>query len=278
MVRLRRTVWLHVWVLVGWLVVAVGPTAAEHAGLLGETVSLSTAQRPGGEVPVLRIVLPEGVHTYWRNPGDAGLAPTVSVDGVLLPMDRLHFPIPERFESSAVVGFGYSGVVELELPRSVARARTLQVRYLVCDAQRCLPGSADLDPSTLPPLPPLPREPHLLPPRVEVRVTVRGPVFEAVVPASALGGLTPGPIASATVFPYPPDMMQPAGVVLPLLLDGLACDVVDGGLRLTGRLRPGGWSEAVRVPVLIRLDPEAGEQARALEAELLWPPPSDAAD
>jgi thiol:disulfide interchange protein DsbD len=58
--------------------------------------------------------VPAGWHTYWRNPGETGMAPEFRwtlPDGVR-PV-AIHFPVPRRFEDSGIVSIGYEHAVRL---------------------------------------------------------------------------------------------------------------------------------------------------------------------
>jgi thiol:disulfide interchange protein DsbD len=62
----------------------------------------------------LHFVMDEGWHVNWRNPGDAGLAPTVAwtlPDGFVA--GEIHWPYPEVISESKLVSYGYHGEVLL---------------------------------------------------------------------------------------------------------------------------------------------------------------------
>lgn len=64
----------------------------------------------------IRIELAEGWHTYWRQPGDAGVPPLLDLSGSHgISNAELHFPSPELIESYGLTSIGYSGVVVLPL-------------------------------------------------------------------------------------------------------------------------------------------------------------------
>ena len=57
-----------------------------------------------------RIELAPGAITYWRNPGDAGLPPTLSFEGSSnLAQARTSFPAPRRLPEGSGEAFGYDG-------------------------------------------------------------------------------------------------------------------------------------------------------------------------
>jgi thiol:disulfide interchange protein DsbD len=92
-----------------------------------------------------------GWHTYWRNPGDAGLptrAKWTLPEG--FRAGELQWPRPGQFNTGPLVSFGYEKEVllpvEIQVPASVAsKDITLkaQVSWLECQ-EICLPGKADL--------------------------------------------------------------------------------------------------------------------------------------
>src|ERR1700753_3384868 len=62
----------------------------------------------------LRFQLSPGWHVYWQNPGDAGLAPAVSLT---LPRGAtaapLRWPVPKRLAEGPVTTYGYEKAVLL---------------------------------------------------------------------------------------------------------------------------------------------------------------------
>jgi thiol:disulfide interchange protein DsbD len=92
-----------------------------------------------------------GWHTYWRNPGDSGLATDIKwtlPHGVTA--GRIVWPRPERFVARSIVGYGYSAHIALltaiKLPARFAADRIVMaasVSWLAC-AEVCIPGSKTL--------------------------------------------------------------------------------------------------------------------------------------
>ncbi len=77
---------------------------------------------PGGRFRIaLRLRLTEGWHTYWQNPGEAGvpveLVPVLSPGATAGPID---WPAPRRISEGSVMTYGFSG--EVILPVDVALA------------------------------------------------------------------------------------------------------------------------------------------------------------
>ena len=85
-----------------------GPEAAAMALVPG-----SSAVVPGQPFTIgVELTVPAGWHTYWRNPGETGLAPTFAwrLPPGVRPL-RVDYPVPLRFEEEGIVSFGYKGVV-----------------------------------------------------------------------------------------------------------------------------------------------------------------------
>jgi len=93
----------------------------------------------------------EGWHTYWKNPGDAGMATTVAWT---LPAGwkagELAWPAPAKFQEGTVATYGYSGTVWLLSAIDAGKAAATKsvtlaahVEWLEC-REICLPGSADV--------------------------------------------------------------------------------------------------------------------------------------
>lgn len=102
---------------------------------------------------VLHLTMQEGWHTYWQNPGDAGLATTIR--WALPPgftAEDIVWPYPQRLPVGPLMNYGYEGAVSL-LTRMTApadlkpgepvilRAKTT---WVAC-ADICIPGNARLD-------------------------------------------------------------------------------------------------------------------------------------
>jgi thiol:disulfide interchange protein DsbD len=118
-----------------------------HARLLTDaTVPAGTTGRVG-----LHLEQDEGWHTYWKSPGAIG-QPTDIVwtlpDGISVADHA--YPVPQRFEDTGMVSFGYDGEVLLIAPITVdatVAPGTYPVKaeasWLVCKTS-CIPGGATL--------------------------------------------------------------------------------------------------------------------------------------
>jgi len=83
-------------------------------------------------------------HTYWSNPGDAGLALSIELENKGLKVEAEDFPAPIRFEAMGIVGYGYEKAatflykVSGEIPEEIKG----NASWLVCDATSCVPADA----------------------------------------------------------------------------------------------------------------------------------------
>jgi thiol:disulfide interchange protein/DsbC/DsbD-like thiol-disulfide interchange protein len=129
------------------------PQAAESAAVrspraVASLVAETEAVAPGQPFRAgLWLRLAPGWHTYWKNAGDAGAAPEVSLR---LPEGAeagpVEWPAPERIAYGPLVNFGYTGEVLLPLavtpPADLAPGGRFAVEaeatWLVCE-QLCIP-------------------------------------------------------------------------------------------------------------------------------------------
>ena len=135
---------------------AAGPlrSGPAEASLLADAASYQAG------VPflaALRLKLDPGWHTYWHQPGEGGMAP--SLEWKLPPgwkAGETGFPPPKRFLTGDLANFGYKGevllTVQLTPPPADAAANVAQpaarialdASWLNCDDSACLPGDASL--------------------------------------------------------------------------------------------------------------------------------------
>jgi DsbC/DsbD-like thiol-disulfide interchange protein len=116
----------------------------------------------GGDLAGFEIALTPGAITYWRDPGDAGLPPTLDFSGSdnVASVEPL-FPAPKRIkEADGGEAFGYDGGVVFPLrvkPRDPTKPATLKLNadFAVCE-KVCLPAKAHLELT----LPSAPGSPH----------------------------------------------------------------------------------------------------------------------
>lgn len=98
----------------------------------------------------VQIKIDDHWHAYWKNPGDAGMAPQVTWN---LPegfsAGPLVWPTPTRFSLGPVVGFGYENELVLLTEITPAASYTkdsvalsAEIRWVVCNDETCLPGDS----------------------------------------------------------------------------------------------------------------------------------------
>ena len=126
------------------------PTKHEH--LEAELIAEVTSINPGGPFWVaLKLEMEKDWHVNWRNPGDAGLAPTIKWE---LPpgftAGEINWPIPQRIPVADLMLFGYEGevllLVEITPPTLYSDDEfTLSATcdWVVC-GDVCIPGEARL--------------------------------------------------------------------------------------------------------------------------------------
>jgi DsbC/DsbD-like thiol-disulfide interchange protein len=97
----------------------------------------------------VEIKLADGAITYWRNPGDAGLPPTLSFEGSdNLAQARTSFPAPRRLSEGDGEAFGYDHALILPVDvEAIAPNKpvtlVLKLNYAVCETI-CVPAEANL--------------------------------------------------------------------------------------------------------------------------------------
>ena len=141
---------------------------AQERPAQGRHVSVGLVADTRGIVPghafhlALRQQIEAGWHTYWLNPGDAGLPTTIDWS---LPADfkagPILWPQPERIAYGPVVDYGYENEVllpvDIDVPSTVALGTNVvmagHASWLVC-SDTCVPHE-DARLSTFPSLSPL---------------------------------------------------------------------------------------------------------------------------
>ena len=131
---------------------------AQEQPARGQHVSISLVAETRGIVPgrsfhlALRQQIEAGWHTYWVNPGDAGLPTTIDWS---LPADfkagAILWPQPKRIAYGPVVDYGYENEVllpvDIDVPSTVALGTHVVIAghasWLVC-SDTCVPEDARL--------------------------------------------------------------------------------------------------------------------------------------
>ncbi len=133
-----------------------GPLAAQP--VTGEQhinvalVAESNAPAPGKQTTIAVVMTPQpGWHGYWRNPGDAGLAPKLTWT---LPAGAIAgdpaYPTPKALLVTGIMNHVYEKpyalLVPLTIPPGLAAGTSLPVKlamsYLVCTLEQCVPEQA----------------------------------------------------------------------------------------------------------------------------------------
>jgi DsbC/DsbD-like thiol-disulfide interchange protein len=115
------------------------------ARLVAEGAPAGTKER----LAALAFRLDPGFITYWRNPGEAGLPPTLDTSASTnVAAVAVDFPTPKRLDEAGATAFGYTGAAALPLRVTLVdgtRPATLvvDVNYAVCSTI-CLPAMAHL--------------------------------------------------------------------------------------------------------------------------------------
>jgi DsbC/DsbD-like thiol-disulfide interchange protein len=131
-----------------------GVAIAEAAtpSISGERVTLLAAENApdaGALLAGIRMEMKDGWHTYWRMPGDSGIAPTFDWSGSKnVAAVELLWPAPERFDAKGDNTVGYvREIVWPVLVRAADPAKPVTLKlamsYGVC-SNICVPGEADL--------------------------------------------------------------------------------------------------------------------------------------
>jgi thiol:disulfide interchange protein DsbD len=129
-------------------------TAAVRSGKAEvEWIRSYSTYEPGKPVQTaVRLVLDPGWHTYWENPGDGGMKISAAWE---LPAGwtagELGHPVPVRFNTGGLAGFGYAGTVLFPVKfnppagfTGVAKLRG-KISWLTCNDEQCVPGEAGLE-------------------------------------------------------------------------------------------------------------------------------------
>lgn len=100
----------------------------------------------------VRLVLDKGWHTYWKNPGEGGMEISVKWE---LPegwtAGELEHPVPIRFMTGDLPGFGYEGAVVFPVTFTAPAGFTGEAKlkgkisWLTCNDDSCIPGNAELE-------------------------------------------------------------------------------------------------------------------------------------
>ena len=142
---------LRTFLLVLGLLLCVGSVQAAHTQV--QLVLANTSARPGDTVLAgVHLKMEPGWHTYWKNPGDAGMATKIVWQ---LPSGvtngDIEWPLPKKLPPEEVTTYGYEDEVVLLVPLKLAADLKpgpldlkAKVSWLECKEQ-CIPGSAEVE-------------------------------------------------------------------------------------------------------------------------------------
>lgn len=135
--------------------VAGASASVKQPHIVAELIPETTNIQPGQSFAIaLHLHADPGWHTYWINPGESGLATTIT--WTLPPgftAGEIQWPTPEKHNMGPIITFGYEGDVYLlttitppqDIPRG-SNGIKIKARadWLVCQ-EECIPGHADLE-------------------------------------------------------------------------------------------------------------------------------------
>jgi DsbC/DsbD-like thiol-disulfide interchange protein len=134
----------------------------------------------------LSITLAPHWKTYWRVPGDGGIAPSLEVTGDNIKASRVDYPVPHRIVSESGTTIGYRDAVVFPFaltPGDAARPVTVKLKafFGVCE-EVCIPAPFDASLGFDPAVADSPDQALISQWQMEVPVlTADGPVTKAVV-------------------------------------------------------------------------------------------------
>jgi len=131
------------------------PAPGAPAHLKMRLVAESDTPRAGAALTVAIDTRPEpGWHGYWRNPGDAGFAPTFNwtLPAAMTADAQPQWPVPTTLLIAGLMNYVYEApyapLVTLRVPAGLAAGTRLPVKlaisYLVCTNAICVPEAQDL--------------------------------------------------------------------------------------------------------------------------------------
>ena len=156
MMMFRLEFFLSVCWLLGWISfpAAAATDQAATEQVKARLIASVDAVHPGDNIllGVQQLIIPHW-HTYWKNPGDSGLATQIDYglpDGAIV--GPIQWPTPERISLGPVVNYGYQHEVTLltpvKLPDNLAVGSRLPIKatakWLVCE-EACIPQEVELE-------------------------------------------------------------------------------------------------------------------------------------
>jgi thiol:disulfide interchange protein/DsbC/DsbD-like thiol-disulfide interchange protein len=129
-------------------VMALESAPVSSARTVASLITDTDAMHPGTPFrAALRLRLSDGWHTYWKNPGDAGVAPELTLElpegTVQSPID---WPTPRRVQEGPVMTYAFTGDLLLPVTLTTRGDAPATIRahaqWLVCK-DICVPEEAD---------------------------------------------------------------------------------------------------------------------------------------
>ena len=127
---------------------SANPVRRDHIDV--ELIPATTSVEAGGVLTVALRLKPDAHwHTYWKNPGDSGLA--THIDWVLpdgFEAGAIQWPAPQRIDIGPLANYGYDGEVllltDIQVPRNLPASVPIRAAasWLVCE-EICIPGDAE---------------------------------------------------------------------------------------------------------------------------------------
>jgi DsbC/DsbD-like thiol-disulfide interchange protein len=97
--------------------------ATEWVEEAGARIRLLVAEPEAGDTEIkaaLQVELKDGWKTYWRDPGDAGVPPQISVTGEGITGFEVLYPAPDRFDDGKSIWAGYKHMVAFPLTLKIS--------------------------------------------------------------------------------------------------------------------------------------------------------------
>jgi DsbC/DsbD-like thiol-disulfide interchange protein len=135
------------------LILACGHIACGHMAAAAEQPWSAQLLKGGFDGKTWRaglsIKLNDGWKTYWRVPGDGGIAPQLDFSGENLKTTRVDYPLPQRFDDAAghTIGYKHEVVFPLALePHDPTRPLNISFKgfFGVCDVV-CIPAQVSAE-------------------------------------------------------------------------------------------------------------------------------------
>lgn len=125
---------------------AAMPDRHETQGARIRLLAVAPAEAGAGLRGALEIRLKPGWKTYWIDPGDSGVPPSLDILGEETAGAQLHFPAPLRFDDGYSVWAGYDRSVVLPFTLDADTSGPIRARVFlgICETI-CVPVQAQLE-------------------------------------------------------------------------------------------------------------------------------------